>query len=61
MKVDDEAIPSWCKATELPKGVRSMFWKAKEHAEEARAKAKAKAKASSGVNEEGKKRTKRVT
>lgn len=61
MNIDDEGIPAWCRATELPKGVRSMFWKAKEQAEAARAKAKAKAKAKHCGKETVKKRSKKVT
>lgn len=45
MNIRDPDLPEWCLAKELPKGVRSLFWVAKEQAAEAKAKALAKAKA----------------
>lgn len=59
--IKDCGLPAWCTSKELPKGVRSMFWSAKEQAEEARAKAKAKATPKSGLLARAKKASNNVT
>lgn len=61
LKIGDRKLPDWCTSKELPKGVRSMFWGAKEQAEETRAKAKAKAGPKTGLLAKAKRATERVT